>query len=125
MAATDRAAPCHDDTILQNREEIMAERDDILEMVDEDGNVLEFEHLLTFQVEDDYFLAMTAAEDTEQYHPDEVLIMRIEEDEEGEETFLPIESDEELEELWKIFLKLYEEEEDDSAEDGESAAPLA
>lgn len=95
----------------------MAERDDILEMVDEDGNVLEFEHLLTFEVEDEYFLAMTSAEDTELYHPDEVLIMRIEEDEDGEETFLPIESDEELEELWEIFLSLYEEDEEDEEEE--------
>lgn len=85
------------------------DRENIIEMVDEEGGVFEFEHLLTFEVDGDYFLAFTPFEPTGEFNVGEVLIMRIGEDEDGEEVYLPIESQEELDELWEIFQDIYEE----------------
>lgn len=86
------------------------DRENIIEMIDEDGGVFEFEYLLTFEVEDDYFLAFTPIEPMEEFDLGDVLIMRIGEDDDGEEVYLPIESQEELDALWEIFQELYEEE---------------
>ena len=95
------------------------DRENVFEMVDEDGGVYEFEHLLTFAVEDEYFLAFSPIEDMEEFSVSDVLIMRIGEDEDGEEVYLPIESNEELQELFEIFKEIYEEvlEEEEAAED--------
>ncbi|MBD5560645.1 MAG: DUF1292 domain-containing protein [Clostridia bacterium] len=95
----------------------MADRDNILEMVDEDGGVYEFEFLMTFEVGGDYFLAFTPTEPTGEFDQGDVLIMRIGEDEDGEEVYLPIESQEELDQLWEIFQDLYEQAMEEEEED--------
>ncbi|MEG0257113.1 MAG: DUF1292 domain-containing protein, partial [Christensenella sp.] len=91
----------------------MAEEEiELIEMQDEDGNVLKFEHLLTFEVDDNFYVAFTPTEKMEEFDVDEVLIMRVKEDEEGD-MYLPIETEEELDELWEIFQQLYYEDEED------------
>lgn len=94
-----------------------SDREGIIEMVDEDGGVYEFEHLMTFAVDDEYFLAFAPVEDMGEFSTNDVLIMRIGEDEDGEEVYLPIESNEELEVLFEIFKQIWaqvwEEGEDD------------
>lgn len=85
------------------------DRENIIEMVDEEGGVFEFEYLMTFEVDGDYFLAFTPFEATGDFNVGDVLIMRIGEDEDGEEVYLPIESQEELDELWDIFQDLYDQ----------------
>lgn len=92
-------------------------REDIIELIDEDGNILEFEYLLTYRVESECFIAFTPIKDMEDYSVGEVLIMRVGEDEDGEEVFLPIDSQEELDELWAIFQEIYFEDEEDVEEE--------
>ncbi len=94
----------------------MSEEITKIEMLDEDGNKIEFEHLLTFEVEDEFFIAFTPIGKFQDFEEGEVLIMRIEEDEENGEVYLPIETEEELESLWNIFQELYYEDEDEEEE---------
>lgn len=84
---------------------------DTVELMDEDGKKYVFENLLTFDVDDDFYIAMTPLEATDEFAMDEVFIMKVVEDEEGE-SYLPIESQEELDALWNIFQDLYYEGED-------------
>ena len=49
--------------------------------------------------------------------PDEVLIMEVIEDEEGEATLQPLETEEELEAAWEVFEELYNAECDGDCED--------
>ncbi|MBQ3274658.1 MAG: DUF1292 domain-containing protein [Christensenellaceae bacterium] len=84
---------------------------DTVELMDEDGKKYVFENLLTFEVDDDFYIAMTPMEATDEFAMDEVFIMKVVEDEEGE-SYLPIESQEELDALWNIFQDLYYEDED-------------
>ena len=93
----------------------MSEELDLIEMQDEDGNVMKFEHLLTFEVDDQFYVAFTPVEKMEEFDVGEVLIMRIQEADEGD-IYLPIETEQELDELWNIFQQLYYE---DDEEDGE------
>ncbi len=95
----------------------MAEDTNKIEMLDEAGNVLEFEHLLTFEVEDKFFIAFTPFQDIEGFEVGEVLIMRIEEDGEEGELYMPIGSEEELDELWEIFKQLYYADDEEDEED--------
>lgn len=91
----------------------MAQNEDFFEMIDENGQVYKFEHLLTFEVDDNFYIAFVPAEQNDEYKSDEVLIMRIEESEnEDEDIYLPIETQEELDKLWEIFKHLYYEDEE-------------
>ncbi|MGI6153983.1 MAG: DUF1292 domain-containing protein [Christensenellaceae bacterium] len=94
----------------------MSEEAGIIELMDDEGNVMKFEHLLTFEVEDQFFVAFTPTEKFEEFDVGEVLIMRIEEDENDEDMFVPIETEEELDKLWEIFQQLYYEEEEEEPE---------
>lgn len=82
--------------------------DNAIKMLDEDGSLLEFEHLLTFEVENEFFIAFTPFEDTEEFKVGEVLIMQIEEDDQKNDLYVPIDSQERLDELWEIFQQLYD-----------------
>lgn len=86
---------------------------DLVELTDDQGNKLSFEHLLTFEVDEDFFIAITPLEDMEDFKEGEVMIMRVEDDGEDGEVYLPIESDEELSRLWEIFQELYYADEDE------------
>ncbi|WP_066688737.1 DUF1292 domain-containing protein [Christensenella intestinihominis] len=88
----------------------------LIEMQDEEGNVMKFEHLLTFEVDEDFYVAFTPVEKMEEFDVGEVLIMRIQEDDEGD-VYLPIETEKELDELWAIFQQLYYEEDEEDGEE--------
>ena len=90
--------------------------ENIIELTDENNKTVQFEHLMTFEHDDEYFIAMLPIHEEDGYAMDEVLLMQIEEGEE-EDSFLPIESEEKLEELWEVFQQYYYE--DDEEEDEE------
>jgi uncharacterized protein YrzB (UPF0473 family) len=92
----------------------MANEDlDLIELLDDEGKKLSFEHLLTFEVEEDFFIAITPVAEMEDFKEGEVLIMRVNDDGEDGEVYTPIESQEELDKLWEIFQELYYEDEDE------------
>ena len=91
----------------------MEDEEAIIEMIDDDGNIQEFEFLLSFEDGEDFFIAFTPTKYTEGFHQGEVLIMRVEEDDENNDRYLPIKTEEELERLWVIFQELYYNEEDE------------
>ena len=98
----------------------MAKEEDIeiIEMVDEEGNALRFEHLLTFEEEDTFYIAFTPIEKMGEFAEGDVLIMRVEDDVEGGDLYLPVESEEELDHLWKVFQQLYYEDEEEESDGG-------
>ena len=93
-----------------------------IDLMDEEGNKFSFEPLLTFDVDDEFYIAMLPMQPIDDFEEDEVLIMRIKEDEEGGETYLPIESQEELNMLWDIFQEIYYAEDDEEYDDEEADA---
>ena len=117
----------------ENRGDIMKEEnnnydeDNIVELVDEEGNTLSFEHLLTFEYKGEWYIALTPAleaeeaEEDEDDSGDEVVIYHLvggEEDEQLE----TIDDDALLDEVFAEFCNQYEdfEDADEAAElDGE------
>lgn len=90
--------------------------ENIIELSDEDGNVVKFEHLLTFEYGESFYVALLPIEATEELGEDEVMLMRLEENDE-EDVFLPIETEEELEGAWNMFIEIYYEGEDEPEDD--------
>ena len=97
------------------------EENNIVELVDEEGNTMRFEHLMTFEYKGEWYCALTpenAAEETEDDEGDEVAIYHItgEEDNEQLET---IEDEKFLDEVFAEFCNQYED-----FEDADEAADL-
>lgn len=90
------------------------ERDDIVVLVDENGDEAEFEHIDTIEMNgSDYviLLPLPEEEDDEQ-DEDEVVILRIEQNDEGEDSFVTIEDEDELNAVFEEFKSRMEEEYD-------------
>lgn len=90
------------------------DQDAIIELYDDENNVLQFEHLLTFEFDDELFVAFTPIEKIDEYDVGDVLIMRLQPGggDADDDTYLPIDSQEELDALWDAFQDLYYEDED-------------
>ena len=98
------------------------EEENIVELVDEEGNCFRFEHLMTFEYKGNWYIALTEVKDAESEEDEageeEVAIYRIEGDEDNEQ-LVQIEDDEELDEVFAEFCAQYED-----FEDAEEAALL-
>ena len=89
----------------------MSEMENIIELVDENGESVAFEHLMTFEHEGKMYIAMMPAGDESE--EGEVVLLTIAEDENGEECYVTLEDDNEAEAAFTKFLQLMEELEDE------------
>ncbi len=95
------------------------DRDDIIVLVDEDGEEVEFELIDTIEMNDNEYVVMLPLEEDEEASEediDEVVIFKIEHGENGEDSFVTIEDEEELNEVFEEFTKRVEEESDEDEE---------
>lgn len=88
----------------------MEERDDnIVVLVDENGENVEFEHLDTIEMNGKEYVVLLPLDGTDESEADEVIILSIERNDEGEDTFLTIEDEKELNEVFEEFKERMEE----------------
>lgn len=112
--------------------------DNLIQLIDEDGQELNFEHIMTFDYEGKQYIVLTPADD-EYYDDDddnidelaeldgvdesdideyddedegELIILEVSKDENGEDLFLSIEDDDLLDELYNVYIQLEEAVED-------------
>lgn len=95
------------------------EQDNIIELVDENEQTVRFEHLMTVEHEGDAYVLLVPVDPVEDVGEDEVVILRIEPDEEGDDTYVGIEDEELLEAVFEKYLAMAEAEEDGDSEDGD------
>lgn len=90
----------------------------IVELIDEDGNEVRFEHVYTVPYEGDEYVLLSPVDQVEGVAEDEVVIMRIEPGED-EDAYVGIEDDDLLEKVFEKYLELAEadEEADEAFED--------
>ena len=93
--------------------ELDMEQDNIVELVDEDGNDVRFEHLMTLEHESRAYICLAPAEPMEDVEEDELVIMRIETDEDGNDFYTTIDSEDELNAVFEKYLEIAESDEDD------------
>ena len=114
----------------------MEYEDNLIQLIDEDGEELNFEHIMTLDYKDKQYIVLTPADDdffegeddtsdlaaidgaSEDDLEDlddeegELIILEVSEDEEGNELFLSIEDDDLLDELYNVYLQTVETLED-------------
>ncbi len=90
--------------------------EDVIVMIDEEGTEVRFLHIMTFDFENSFYVALTPEETVDGIENGEVLLMEIVEEEDGEETYAPIEDEEKLDKIWEEFERLYYEDEDGEEE---------
>lgn len=79
------------------------ERDDIVILVDENGEEVEFEHLDTVELNgNEYVILLPVDESEEEKDIDEVVILKIEHGEE-EDSFVSVDDDDELDAVFEEF----------------------
>lgn len=107
------------DRNLRNEDKIMESESNIIELVDEQGKAVEFEHLMTVEHEGDYYIVLMAVEEDEDNEEGEVIILKMEKDDKGEDCYVTIDDDNVLQAVFDKFVAAVEEEDDAIPEDGE------
>lgn len=82
------------------------ERDDIVVLVDENGDETEFELIDTFELnEKEYVVLLPFNEDEIEDDEDEeeIIILKVEQNEEGEDSFVSIDDEDELDSVFEEF----------------------
>ena len=87
------------------------EADDLIELVDEEGETQVFELLGSFELEGNNYLAVADPEEEEDAESVEVFILKILTDEEGNDTYISVD-DEESDKAFNYFLTLVDAEEE-------------
>jgi uncharacterized protein YrzB (UPF0473 family) len=87
------------------------ERDDIVVLVDENGDEVEFEHIDSFEMNDnEYVILAPLDEEVDEDEEEEIIILKVEHSEDGEDTYVTIEDDDELDEVFSEFQSRMDEE---------------
>lgn len=85
--------------------------EDIIELVDEDGNEVSFEHLMTLEHDGKAYICLAPVEPMEDVAEDELVIMRIETDEEGNDFYATVDNEDELDAVFEKYLEIAEADE--------------
>lgn len=95
------------------------DENEIIELVDENGESVNFEHLMTLEHNNAYYIVLMAAEDEANEEDEgEVLILRMDKDENGEDCYVTIDDDDEAQTVFDKFVAALEEA-DDAEPEGE------
>ena len=87
------------------------ELDNILTLNDEDGNEVEFEFLDLIEYEGEEYVILLPVEDEEEAEePGEVVILKVESTSEDEESYVSVEDEEVLNNVFEIFKEKFKDE---------------
>ena len=87
--------------------------ENIVVLQDEDGNDARFVHIMTFDYEDSVYVALTPETQVDGIKNGEVMLAEILEDEDGNDCYGPIDSEQKLRGVWAEFERVYSEDDGD------------
>jgi uncharacterized protein YrzB (UPF0473 family) len=88
---------------------------DYITITDDEGNEFELEHLDTLELGDEVYMSFLPADLDDQDNPEMVILKVVEED--GEEIFSTLDSDEELQLVYEKFMeRLFEEDQEEDSD---------
>ena len=91
----------------------MEENNNIIQLQDENGNDINFEHLMTVEYEGSYYVVLEATEDSDDCKEGEAIILKIIRDEESnEDVYATIEDEEEFNAVFDRVMEIMEEEDE-------------
>ena len=89
------------------------EEDNIVELIDDEGHELRFQHLMTLEWNGNSYVILAPAEEMEDVGEDEAVVLRIDQDDEGNDVYASIEDEGEMESVFNRYLEIAEADEDD------------
>ena len=89
------------------------EQENVVELVDEDGNSVRFEHLMTLEHEGKPYICLVPLDPMEDVSEDELVILRIEIDDEGNDVYATVDDDAELDAVFEKYLEIAEADEEE------------
>lgn len=97
----------------KNTEDLPEELEsNIVELTDEEGQTTEFEYLTTIEHKGESYVVLLAPQEEDNEEEGEVVILKIQQDEKGEDTYVSCENDETEQEVFELFMEELDEEED-------------
>ena len=87
------------------------DQENLVEFVDDEGNEVQFEHLMTLEHNGGVYICLAPAEPMEDVEEDELVIMKIIQDENGNDVYSTIDSEKELNEVFEKYLEIAEADE--------------
>lgn len=96
----------------------MEEQNTIIELVDESGNTVKFDLVMTFDYEGKRYAALLPIDDVENVDDDEVVLLEVVKDKAGD-NFVTIDNPVLLDEVFNEFIELFDEMADGDDEDDE------
>ena len=97
----------------------MSEEYNTVELVDEDGKSMLFAHLMTLDYKDERFVLLSPEEQESAEGEEEVVILKVTQDEKGEDVYENIDDDALLDEVFDAFVEvsnMYGDEDEDDQE---------
>ncbi len=91
--------------------------DNIVTLQDEDGNDVTFDHLMTLDYEGATYILLEAQQDMEDCLQGESILLKIEQDENGDDIYATIEDENEYQRVFQRCLEIIEEQDDDDDND--------
>ncbi len=88
------------------------ERDDIVVLIGEDGEEVEFEHLDTVELDENEYVILLPLDEQDNEEVDEVVILKVDHNEDGEDAFVTVDDEDELNRVFEEFKTRMEEEYD-------------
>lgn len=93
----------------------MEEQNNIVELIDEDGKTLSFEYLMTLDYGENEYVILVPLEpfddNDDELTGDEVVILKVEQDENGDDIYVSIEDEAELDEVFDAFSEIIAQDE--------------
>lgn len=105
----------------RSEETNMDENNNLIELIDEDGESVQFEHLMTLEHETEYYIVLMTAQSAtdEDAEEGEVVILKLAKDDKGEDCYVSIDDDDVAQAVYEKFIAIIEEEDDAIPEDFE------
>lgn len=97
----------------------MNQEERMIELIGDDGSTVTFEHLATLEYEGENYLVLGTPDDGSDEEDSEVYILKITQDDEGNDIYVDLEDEELSEKVFEYFLQLLEETVEDDGEDDE------
>lgn len=88
------------------------EHENIVELIDENDNIVKFDHIMTLEHEGEKYALLSPIDDLEDVEEGEVVIMRIEEGDE-QDAYVGIEDEDLLETIFQKYLAIVEAEDEE------------
>lgn len=109
MSDLEKNLPGEDELNEEIDEEI--DEEGIVQLVDEEGNEVDFELLMTLEFKGRVYICLVPVEPMEDVEEDELIILRTETDEDGNDIYASIDDEDELQAVFEEYLRLAEADE--------------